>query len=257
MRCPNCNTEFEKKVAIQKYCSIKCSTYAYNKSYNLTHDFKKYRKRSECSKCKHIRRVYSDGICESCHNIDRIGKSKKSIVGECIVCKRSNLTLTANKCKSCYKYGFYVGGKTISHGEAMLRKSIAIIFPNTTTEYNFKPQWLKSKDKRQPYEIDVALTELKIGFEFDGRPHVDPKHPGFFKTQSNDKAKCGIIEKSEWLLVKIKNTRIASCPNKLMNILKEIGNILKHNVQNTEKLAKDYAFIIGKGYHKYLQLFQE
>lgn len=116
------------------------------------------------------------------------------------------MTLSAGKCKMCYSAGVpYQGrGQRLSHGEALLRAQVARLYPYTFSIHNHRPEWLRGKG-RSRLEIDVSLPDLKIGFEFDGRPHTDPKHPGYEQTIARDLSKCQQAVLQGWTLVKIRH----------------------------------------------------
>lgn len=248
-KCLHCQKEFNPHLYFQKqrYCSRKCQYYVYNRQYNKTHNMSKYRHKDNCAKCGEFRRIRKkDRICESCINIEKYGTARKPNKGNCKVCKRGPLTLAAGKCKSCYEHGEYKGkGKTLSHGEALLRKRVSEIYSPLKVEHNFRPPWLRRQTSKVSMEFDVAVPENKIGFEYDGRPHCDPNHPGFFKSLRNDRAKIQIARDHGWTLIKIRSTDLVKSPSTFSRILDQIDQHFEYDSPPPKETNKTLIFSVG------------
>lgn len=224
-QCVHCNKDFSSVIHNKRYCSEKCQYYVYNRKYNKIHNLQKYKHKSTCSHCmKSNRRVRkSDNVCASCINIAKYGISRKSIVGICNSCNRGPLTLSSNKCKSCVKYGKYTGlpYKT-SQCELILREMVRLSYPGDEIVYNYRPVWLRKPTSNTSMEMDVALPKLKIGFEFDGRPHLDSSHPGYEKSHENDLEKTRIASVNGWTIIKIGNRAVLKSHQIFDNFLSAI-----------------------------------
>lgn len=211
MKCAGCGIEFEQNLSRlrRKYCTTKCQEHTYNLNYNKTHDTSKYEKFNNCIACNNFRKIYGDGRCSSCRNIQRIGKARKSITGTCSRCNRGPLTLGGGICKSCRKHGLFIGNSSkTSHCELKLREYIKILYPNEILNFNYRPSWLKRKNSKWSMEIDIAILGLKLGYEYDGRPHLDQKHPGYNETIKRDQDKLKICFDNKWTLIKIRAEKI-------------------------------------------------
>lgn len=243
MDCVSCKTPFSPKVWNQRYCSTPCQERHYNKNYNASLDRGKYRHKSDCTKCGKFTRIRKkDGWCESCSSMARCGFARKPNKGTCKTCDRGPFTLSAGKCKSCYVHGVFRGipSKT-SHGEVLLREAVANQYPGLKIEHNYKPDWLVRKGR---LEIDVAIPSIKVGFEFDGRPHWDPKHPGFIKTRTNDVFKAKKLKEFGWTLIKLRTERMVA---DLGHILDSLDQYYEYAGATPEFLIKQHVICVHPG----------
>ena len=209
IKCQKCESKFVGSTCTMKYCSTKCEQYVNNRK----KDYKKI-----CTTCTSYRRVNKSGECSPCRNKKIYGRTRPT--GKCSSCNRDGLVLTATKCESCFKKRTKFLGKSkgLSHGEAALRISIARIYPGSSIKHNFRPHWLMGT-KGHPLEIDVAIPDLKIGFEYDGPAHFDKNHPWYKSTSIRDKVKNDMLALNGWTLVRV---RKAFTPINLLEQLQKL-----------------------------------
>lgn len=246
---PECDKEFvpNPNVKAHKYCSEKCCDRTNNIKYWKTHDSRKYRIKDNCSVCGNYRRIrQSDKKCSSCSNIEKHGVARVPKIGTCSICNRGPLTLSGTKCKSCKTHGKFEGiPYKISHGESLLRKRVEELYGKQhKLIFNYRDQWLKKKGL---LEIDVAIPEIKLGFEFDGRPHCDPSHPGYLKTNENDLFKCNLAKNNGWVLIKIRSPIYVSNRSNFERVLNSIDAYYEEDRPIPSDITKNIAFAFDWG----------
>jgi very-short-patch-repair endonuclease len=243
---PECNKEFIPGPTWNiKFCSRKCQEYTYNKNYWLRIDNKKYRKKDNCIVCNNYRRVQNNKKCDSCNNIKRIGLARKPRIGNCKICKRGPLTLAGGRCKSCTIHGHFKGTNIISHGELLLRERVNNRYNGNEIIHNYKPEWLSRRNKQGKLihlELDVAVVNLKLGFEYDGRFHYDTDNPQFLKVRERDNLKNKLCYDNGWNLFRIHGNHVLKNDQDFNDILNELDNVYEFGIPLSHK------------YHKYIKL---
>jgi len=93
------------------------------------------------------------------------------------------------------------GGTSLA--EKLLRLRVREQYPDLDIKYNYRPNWLVNPKTGYKLEIDVALPELKVGYEFDGRYHFT-----LTEQKERDLQKNLVVTNNGWVLIRVSNIKI-------------------------------------------------
>jgi hypothetical protein len=243
--CEYCHTLFAARNKTSKFCSEKCQYTTLNNK--ITRECARFGICKLCNQSRYVRK--KDGLCKSCvhrgiapndfrRNCISCGKefvvsieapqsniycSKECrLRGKCCQCGHHPTQLTNGKCFWCNHNLIRV--YNTSKGELLLRKRVDELYKGHNIQYNYRPQWLKRSGIKFPMEIDVAVINLKVGFEYDGRFHHDHTFLGYEKIKIRDNEKTRICYDNGWILFRINGTNIISNSIKFEAALREFDD---------------------------------
>ena len=243
----------------RRFCSEKCAYTVLNKK-TLMHRFRL------CDGCQKVTYISSGNFCRSCNK----NGGKKCLVGKCISCgKEFEISNEARKrniyCSpQCQQHGICIkcGHQSqlrqglcswctngvdrkmkVSIGEQLLRQRVLETYKHSTDiRFNYRPKWLIPDGRKYPLELDVAVVDLKIGFEFDGRHHIDPMHKGYNDTRRRDREKTNLCVKNDWVLIRVTGMTPVRHQSRFLSILDSIDALHDEGVLTPNKHHK-YMYV--------------
>ena len=157
--------------------------------------------------------------------------------GTCSMCKTKECALQRGLCRWCL-----VGAsrkQVVSIGEQLLRRRVGEVYEHSKEiRYNYRPKWLIPDGRRYPLELDVALVDLKLGFEYDGRVHHDPTHPGYVGTHMRDLLKNDICYNNGWTLIRVCGIQAVKHLSSFLSVLNAMDMAADMDTFVSNKLLK-------------------